>query len=81
MTKLKLNQVQQTGEILTREELKGVLGGIGSDVDSGSGSRCYNSYTHCNVDGENDGNCETNSKNKCVCNNGSRSIISSMCVK
>ena len=83
MTKLKLNQVQGTGEILSREELKGVLGGMGSDSDSGSGggSRCFNSYTHCNVDGDKDGNCETRSDNRCVCNNGSHSIISADCVK
>jgi hypothetical protein len=36
MTKLKLNFAQVAGEILTREELKKVLGG--TDAGSGSGS-------------------------------------------
>ncbi len=43
MTKLKLNLAQGAGEILTREELKKVLGGTtGSE---GSGSGVVNSHT------------------------------------
>ena len=44
MTKLKLNLAQGAGEILTREELKGVLGGTGSGGGDGSGDGNCNWY-------------------------------------
>ncbi len=40
MTKLKLNLAHGAGEILTREELKKVLGGTGSGSGSGGGCTC-----------------------------------------
>lgn len=42
MTKLKLNLAQGAGEILTREELKKIVGGT---EGSGSGSSCSISFT------------------------------------
>lgn len=83
MHKLKFNVVNlNTTEILTREELKNVLGG---DTGSSTESRCYNRFTPCYVNApasaEKDGTCETNSKNKCVCNNGTHSVIAESCVK
>jgi len=80
MKTLKLKMQDLTNPtILTHHEIKNILGGgTASEV-----SRCYDSYTHCTVGGgsSDDGNCETNSNNKCVCNNGTQSIISSTCVK
>ncbi len=40
MTKLKLNLAHGAGEILTREELKKVLGGTGSGSGSGDDIDC-----------------------------------------
>ncbi len=41
MTKLKLNLAHEAGEVLTREELKKVLGGTGSGSGSEGGCNWY----------------------------------------
>ncbi len=48
MTKLKLNLAQGAGEILTREELKKVLGGTGSGSGSGGWDGDYTSIRDAN---------------------------------
>lgn len=47
MTKLKLNLAHGAGEILTREELKKVLGGTGSGSGSGDDIDCPTSQNQC----------------------------------
>ena len=81
MKTLKIGLANLQGK-MTRKEMKDVYAGAEGINDKDAGvSRCYNSYTHCNVDGDEDGNCETRTDGRCVCNNGYHSIISSACLK
>ncbi|MCO5945872.1 bacteriocin-like protein [Mucilaginibacter flavidus] len=53
-------------EKLSRAEMKNVLGGV---IDPGGGSRCSTGSCTIAVSGHGDqpGDCQTNSANKCVC--------------
>jgi hypothetical protein len=56
-------------------------GYCGNTEEYCGGGRCYNQYTHCNVNGTEDGNCQSRTDGRCVCSNGNASIISETCVK
>jgi hypothetical protein len=85
MKKLKLKALELGAkELLSREQLKHVIGG---DDGSGSGGAhtCYGSQSSCSYDqagsGSVNGSCSTNSNGRCVCGNGSSSVLSDSCVK
>jgi len=83
MKKLKLKALELGAtEMLTRTQLKNVLGGSTMIV---SGHACYGSQTSCSYDqsggGTVSGSCSTNSNGKCVCSNGTSSVLLDTCVK
>lgn len=83
MKKLKLNLQQFPGaEVLTRSQLKNVLGGHATNT---TGHACYGSQTTCTYQesgtGEVTGTCSTNSTGHCICSNGTSSVPLDTCVK
>lgn len=83
MKKLKLKALELgVQEVLTRDQLKNVLGGDGSNDGT---HVCYSTTTTCTYQesgtGTVSGSCSTNANGKCVCSNGTSSVLSSDCVK
>ena len=80
MKKLKLTMRElDSPEVLSRQQLKKVLGGIGVDVTT-EASRCKQSPVTCELDGVT-GVCETNRDNKCVCRTTTASMTDQNCVR
>lgn len=65
-------------EILTREQLRQVLGG---NDGSGPGGNCRTDECVYRESPNHDvlGKCETNSKDQCVCNAGTSSVVHGSC--
>lgn len=73
MKKLSLN-AKSVNDILSREELKKIVGGSG-----GGSGRCKSRHTHCGNSSEK-GTCESRNDGKCVCNTGTSSWLAEECV-
>jgi hypothetical protein len=76
-----LKEVEQ----LSRAQLKGVLGGHSLDETTAPSDRCLEGvkctfFADSNT-GSVEGECETNSNKKCICNAGSHSILYEGCVR
>lgn len=68
-TKMSLANIQGK---LSRNEMKSIMAGSGA-------GRCKDRHTYCG-EGSQQGTCEQNSNDKCVCNTGTQSWLSEECV-
>lgn len=66
-------------EVLSRKQLKSVLGGIDPIVTTTAG-RCKRAPQTCTLDGDT-GVCEQNSKDQCICRTESASLADPDCVR